>query len=345
MRPAGCRRPDTASQMRSAAGCPASARARPAQRHGVLTSAPCARSAQVFPRQTYGAKVNTRRIEPGPSGHDAETAGSPEQHDQSRLGDQRLALPARRVRGIGRGAGTPRLEVVEEADHRPAPGADGTGRHPALLPVAHHRPGRRIDRRRRGRADARRPVWHRHAGRRHARAGHAGRARAAGTDRRTGRVRPRQLQGPGTHHDRLRDGLERRLHPVRVQERAEPLPPAARLQGRHLHQDLEWRGRQRGAGPPDVRAGPGAGRFRRPATGPVGAGLRQASSWPAAAVPDKKRRLASGAFLRAESASALAEARFPEQRLVLARLRTPVLARRVDLSTELRGACQGQRGS
>ena len=34
-------------------------------------------------------------------------------------------------------------------------------------------------------------------------------------------------------------------------------------------------GRQRGAGPPDVRAGPGAGRFRRPATGPVGAGLRQ----------------------------------------------------------------------
>ena len=187
MRPAGCRRPDTASQMRSAAGC------RPAP--GTAGATP--RSANICALRAIRAGIpasnirseseHTRRIEPGPSGHDAETAGSPEQHDQSRLGDQRLALPARRVRGIGRGAGTPRLEVVEEADHRPAPGADGTGRHPALLPVAHHRPGRRIDRRRRGRADARPGrSWHRHAGRRHARAGHAGRARAAGTDRRTG---------------------------------------------------------------------------------------------------------------------------------------------------------------
>ena len=68
------------------------------------------------------------------------------------------------------------------------------------------------------------------------------------------------------------------------------------------------------------------------------------SSWPAAAF-DKKRRLASGAFLACRIRVSAGRTRFPEQRLVLARLRTPVLARRVDLSTELRGACQGQRGS
>ena len=277
MRPAGCRRPDTASQMRSAAGCPASARARPAQRHGVLTSAPCARSAQVFPRQTYGAKVNTPV---GLNPAQAATMLKLQDHLNSMINPAWVTSGSRFLRAAF-------VESAEALEHHgwkwwKKQTIDLPQVQMELVDILHFYLSHTIVQAGGSIEGAAAELMRDLAG--------PGTVTLDGAMRELATldvpelleligglaVRPRQLQGPGTHHDRLRDGLERRLHPVRVQERAEPLPPAARLQGRHLHQDLEWRGRQRGAGPPDVRAGPGAGRFRRPATGPVGAGLRQA---------------------------------------------------------------------
>src|SRR5690606_41565549 len=71
------------------------------------------------------------------SGNHAETAGPPQQPDQSTMDRRRRPIPACRLRGIGRSAGTLWLEMVEEAKHRPAASADGTDRKSTRLNSSH----------------------------------------------------------------------------------------------------------------------------------------------------------------------------------------------------------------
>lgn len=47
---------------------------------------------------------------------------------------------------------------------------------------------------------------------------------------------------------RLRYGMERSVQTIRRQERAERVPPGSRIQGRNVHQDMGWSGRQRTSG-------------------------------------------------------------------------------------------------